>query len=199
MPAPSANENVGVIDFQGTPVQAVLEYYAQNLAKRSIISAPSLAGTIWFRSQTDLTVDEARQALDTVLAMNGIAIIPMGEKFMKVVQIASAPTEGLPFIGEGKVQPASDTLMTQVLPLKYAEATEVVGALQPFLHAYGKLIPFPKSSCILMSETAANVNQMLEIVKVVDVPSALRMETKVIVIQHAKAGEVVQRLQSIIQ
>jgi general secretion pathway protein D len=131
--------------------------------------------------------------------MNGIAIIPMGEKFMKVVQIATAKQEGLPFAGEGKSQPAADTLMTQVIPLKYAEPPDVVAALQPFLHAYGQLIPFPKSGCILICETAANVNQMLEIIKVVDVPSALRMETIVIVVEHAKASEVVTRLQAIIQ
>jgi general secretion pathway protein D len=198
-PVPAAPRTVGVIDFQGTPVQAVLDYYSRELAKRSIISAPNLAGTIWFRSQTDLTIDEAKQALDTVLAMNGIAIIPMGEKFMKVVQIATAKQEGLPFAGEGKSQPAADTLMTQVIPLKYAEPPDVVAALQPFLHAYGQLIPFPKSGCILICETAANVNQMLEIIKVVDVPSALRMETIVIVVEHAKASEVVTRLQAIIQ
>ena len=197
-PAP-AKQTVGVIDFQGTPVQAVLDYYAQNLAKRSIIAAPNLAGVIWFRSLTDLTIDEAQRALDTVLAMNGIAIIPFGEKFLKVVQIATAKQEAPPFIGEGRTQPASDALMTQVIPVKYAEPAEVVGALQPFLHAYGQIIPLPKSSSILISETAANVNQMLEIVKVIDVPSALRMETRVIILKNAKAAEVVQRLQAIIQ
>jgi general secretion pathway protein D len=197
--APPAKQTVGVIDFQGTPLQAVLDYYAQNLVKRSIISAPNLAGVIYFRSQSDLTIDEARQALDSVLAINGIAVIPMGDKFMKVVQIATAKQEGLPFGGEGKSQPSADTLMTQVLPMKFAEPTDVVAALQPYLHAYGQIIPLPKSGCILITETAANVNQMLEIVKFIDVPSALRMETKVVILAHAKAAEVVQRLQSIIQ
>ena len=177
----------------------MLDYYAQNLAKRSIISAPNLQAIIYFRSQTDLTVEEARQALDSVLALNGIAIIPMGDKFLKVVQIATAKQEGLPFGGEGRAQPSADTLMTQVISLKFTEATDVVGALQPFVHAYGQLIPLPKSSAILLSETAANVNQMLEIVKYIDVPSALRMETKVVILAHAKAAEVAQRLQAIIQ
>ncbi|MCG3149245.1 MAG: Type II secretion system protein D [Verrucomicrobiae bacterium] len=190
----------GVIDFQGTPVQAVLEYYAQHLAKRSIIQAPSLPATpIYFRSQSDLTYDEARAALDSVFAINGIAVIPMGEKFLKVVQIQTAKQEGLPFIGEGKAQLAADALMTQVIQLKYAEPADVVSALQPYLHAYGQMLALPKSSCVLVTETAANVNQMLEIVKYIDVPSALKMETRVFTLTHAKSGDVVQRLQAIIQ
>jgi len=191
---------VGVMDFQGAPLPAVLDYYAQRIAQRSIIQAPSLPATpIYFRSQSELTVEEAKAALDTVLAINGVAVIPMGEKFLKVVQIQTAKQEGLPFIGEGKAQVAADALMTQVIQLKYAEPTEVVAALQPYMHAYGQLLPMPKSSCILVTETAANVNQMLEIVKYIDVPSALKMETRVFNLTHAKSGEVVQRLQAIVQ
>jgi general secretion pathway protein D len=40
---------------------------------------------------------------------------------------------------------------------------------------------------------------MLEIVKYIDQPSALRMETRVFLLTHAKAGDVVARLQAIIQ
>jgi general secretion pathway protein D len=192
--------NIGVMDFQGTPLSAVLEYYATQLAKRSIIQAPSLPATpIYFRSQSNLTVEEAQAALDSVLAINGISVIPMGEKFLKVVQIQTAKQEGVPFIGEGRTQMAADALMTQVIVLKYAEPAEVVAALQPYLHAYGQILPLPKSSCILITETAANVNQMLEIVKYIDVPSALKMETRVFTLAHAKAGDVVARLQAIVQ
>jgi general secretion pathway protein D len=198
-PAPAApvKETIGTIDFQGTPVQAVLEYYS-HLTKRSIISAPNLAGTIYFRSQTDLTRDEAIQALDTVLALNGIAAVPLGEKFLKVVQIATAKQEGVSVEPELRQLPPADTLVTQIIGLKFAEVTDVVGAVQPYMHAYGQLIPLPKSNALLITDTGANINQMLEILKYVDQPSALRMQTKIYVLQHAKAADVLQRLQSII-
>ena len=199
-PAPAAppKETIGIIDFQGTPLQAVLEYYS-HLTKRSIISAPNLAGVIYFRSQTDLTRDEAIQALDSVLAINGVAAVPLGEKFLKVVQIATAKQEGLGVVPELRTLPPADTLVTQIIPLKFAEVNDIVGALQPYMHAYGQLIPLQKSNALLITDTGANINQMLEIVKYVDQPSALRMQTKVYILQHAKAGDVVQRLQAIIQ
>ena len=83
-------------EFQGASLNAILEWYAK-LTNRSIISAPNLAGTINFRSQTKLTKDEAIQALDSVLAINNIAAIPLGDKFLKVVQITTAAQEGIPF------------------------------------------------------------------------------------------------------
>lgn len=195
-PAP-AKETIGIIDFQGTPVQAVLEYYS-HLTKRSIISAPNLAGVIYFRSQTDLTRDEAIEALDTVLALNGIAAVPLGEKFLKVVQIATAKQEGVGVEPELRPLPPADTLVTQIIGLKFAEVGDVAGALQPYMHAYGQLVQLPKSNALLITDTGANINQMLEILKYVDQPSALRMQTKVYILQHAKAADVLARLQSII-
>jgi len=182
-------------EFQGASVNAILEWYAK-LTNRSIISAPNLGGTINFRSQTKLTKDEAIQALDSVLAINNIAAIPLGDKFLKIVQINTAAQEGLP-VG-GQLSPA-DKLGTQIIALKYAEAAEVIPALQPYLHSYGKLMALVKSNSILISETAANLRQMLEIISYVDQPSALRMEMRAYVLLNAKAADVVQRLTSIIQ
>ncbi|MGD0650784.1 MAG: type II secretion system secretin GspD [Verrucomicrobiia bacterium] len=197
-----SQRHVGFVVFQGAPVQAVLEYYATTLAKRSIISVPAnLQGVIFFRSQTDLTVEEAKWALETALAQVNVAIVPMGEKFLKVVQIGAARQEGLPFISPKERElPPADILATQIIPLQYADVGDVIPALQPYLHqGYGLLMALPKSNSILITETGNNVNLMMEIIKAIDVPSPLRMETKVYVLAHAKAGEVVQRLQSLIQ
>ena len=118
VPVAPATPKLDIIEFQNAPVTAVLDYYAR-LTNRSVISAPNLAGNITFRSQTNLTLEEAIQALDTVLAVNGITVLPQGEKFLKVVQIAAGPQEG-PQVGGAL--PAGDALVTQVIPLKYADA-----------------------------------------------------------------------------
>jgi general secretion pathway protein D len=200
-PAPAsarpAQSDQAVIDFefQGAPITAILDWYSR-LTGRSIISAPNINAQINFRSQSKLTKDEAIQALDSVLAINNIAAIPLGEKFLKIVQINTAKQEGLPV---GRVIAPADTLGTQIIPLKNAKASDVVPVLQPYLHPYGQLMALQDSNSILISETAANLKQMMEIVTYVDQPSALRMEMRSYVLKHAKAAEVMARLQSIIQ
>ncbi|MGO9526144.1 MAG: type II secretion system secretin GspD, partial [Verrucomicrobiia bacterium] len=196
-PARLAQSDQAVIDFefQGAPITAILDWYSR-LTGRSIISAPNLNAQINFRSQSKLTKEEAIEALDSVLAINNIAAIPLGEKFLKIVQINTAKQEGLPV---GKVVAPADTLGTQIIPLKNAKAKDVVPVLQPYLHTYGQLMALEDSNSILISETAANLKQMMEIVAYVDQPSALRMEMRSYVLKHAKAADVMARLQSIIQ
>ena len=191
-------EELVEMNYQGASIQTVIEYYAM-LTHRSLIQAPNIAGSVTFRSHAKLTIDEAKSALESVFAINNIAVIPMGEKFLKVVQIATAKQEGIPFSGEGKVQLASDNVMTQVISLKYADVADVAAAIQPYMHAWGQLLQLPKSGCILLTESGANVNQMLEIIKYLDVPSALKMETRIYPLKHAKSADVTQRLQAIIQ
>ena len=196
-PAPTPPPKVPDInfEFQGAPINAILDWYSR-LMDRSIISAPNLNIVVNFRSQSKLTRSEAIQALDSVLAINNIAAIPLGDKFLKIVQINTAKQEGLPI---GKPLVPADTLGTQIIPLKNAKASDVVAVLQPYLHPYGQLMALQDSNSILISETAANLKQMLEIVAYVDQPSTLRMEMRSYVLLHAKAGDVMSRLQSIIQ
>lgn len=187
------------MSFQGSPISAVVEFYGR-LTCRSVIQAPNVQGQIWFTSTSTLTLAEAIQALDTVLAINGIAVLPVGEKFLKVVQIATAKQEGPPVSHGAEVRlPAADGLVTHIIPLKFIEVGDVVGVLQPYLHAYGQILPLPKSNSILITETAQNINQMLQIIQYMDQPSPLRVETRVYTLRYARAAEVVNRLQQIIQ
>lgn len=191
---------VGPFVFRSASLQTIIDYYAR-LTGRSVIqgSTPLQQASINLDNQSDLTVEEAKAALDTVLALHGITLVPQGDKFLKVVQLATVKPEAPPFIGEARKQVTGDSVSTQVIPLKYAEANEVVQALQPYAHPWAQPTALAKSGCILITETAANMNQMLEIVKYIDVPSALRMETRVFTLAHARGPDVVQRLQAIIQ
>jgi general secretion pathway protein D len=194
----NGNGKVEKIEFSNASINAVLEYYAR-LTKRTLIPAPNLAGTITFRSQGDLTVGEAIQALDSVLSLNGIATVPVGDKFLKVVQIAAGKQEVPPVsIGrEGILD--RDALITQIIPLKFADASEAVQAVQPYLHPFGQLIPLVKSNSLMITDTGNNVKQMLEIINYVDQPTALRVEHRIYDIKHARAADVVAQLQTIIQ
>ena len=69
-------EELVEMNYQGASIQTVIEYYAM-LTHRSLIQAPNIAGSVTFRSNTKLTIDEAKAALESVFAINNIAVIPM--------------------------------------------------------------------------------------------------------------------------
>ncbi len=81
---------MGVINFFNVDVSEVLKIYAE-IGNRTILRPFALpASVIRFRSQTVLTREEAEYALTVVLALNGIAAIDDGDRFVQIVPNARA-------------------------------------------------------------------------------------------------------------
>ena len=98
--APPANEEIiPMADLQlvNMPLEQFLELYA-NYVKRTILRASALPNlNVTLKAQTPLTVEEAVQAMDSVLSLNGYTTIPVGEKFVTFVPSANALQEGAAF------------------------------------------------------------------------------------------------------
>lgn len=174
------------------------EYYAP-LTGRTMIKAPGVAGTFNFKAREKLTKAEMIQAMDSLLSMNNLALVPLGERFFRVVQIDKAPTEGLAIQRDGlPAGPESDALVSQLIPLKYLEMEDANTIVQSMLHGFGKVQRFDRISSLLVTETATNLRRIHEILELVDQPTELKVETRVYEIKHAKASEIAARLNELV-
>lgn len=198
-PAGSAAEKLILLNFRDSPLDQVLEFVA-DLQGRTLIKSPGLNATITLKSQTRLTVREALQAIDTVLAMNNVTLIPMGEKFLKVVQTSAARQEGmaLKLNMPDQAFPEADQLISQVVVLKYIEIAEATPIIQSLLHGYGKIQALERTNSLLITDTTANMRLILEILEYLDQPVEAKVETRIYTIRFAKASEIASRLNELI-
>ena len=75
----------GMIDFRQADLNQVLQIYSV-LSQRSVLRSITLpAPTVSLKSQCPLSKEEARYAMATVLALNGIRLVDDGSKFVQVV------------------------------------------------------------------------------------------------------------------
>jgi len=81
----------GNINFQGVDVNQVLDVYAK-LVGRTLLRAGLPSAQIVLKTETPLTKTEAIQALQAVLSLNGIALVNIGDKFVKVLPVDQAGT-----------------------------------------------------------------------------------------------------------
>ena len=94
-PAKTDTNRTVELKFNAAALDMVLQYYCSELTGRTLLQAPAINASITLRSQSELTIPEAIQAVKTVLAMNNIALINQGDKFVKAVPITAATIEGL--------------------------------------------------------------------------------------------------------
>ena len=147
-----------------------------------------------------MTTEESIKVVESILAMNGIALIPMGEKFIKVVQANANDLVGQGmniFINTDQKILSSDEFITSVIPLKNVQIKEVQAAVQHVLHSYGKILTLERSNSIMITDTANNVKRAKELVEFIDQATA-QIEQRIYQIQFANAEDIASKIDEII-
>ncbi len=191
------------LNFSSATIEIVLDDYAEK-TQRTVLMAPSLPkATITLRSQSDaLSLDEYLQAIESVLGMHGIALLEVGDKFLKVVPNAKAREESMPILPPQTEPPKdgeeSDTVVSQMIALKYIDLAEAQKAIEFLKHPYGQIHLFERINSILVTDAQSNVNRITEIIGYIDQPVEAREEPIIVIIHNAKASEIKQKLEEII-
>jgi len=168
LPDPEKDKEIlpsGMMKFAEVELSQVLGIY-EELSGRSVIRAASIPPVkITFTNRTPLNRREALQALDTVLAQVGIATIPLGSKYIKVVPAAQAPMEAAPLIDRPRSQlPESGTYLVYIVHLKEGVApNDLVPILTPFSKLPNSIMTIPDAGIILLRDYSANIRVMLQL------------------------------------
>jgi general secretion pathway protein D len=188
----------GIIDFRAADLTQVLEVYS-DLVKRTVLRPATLpAPTITLTTRGQLTTREGIQALEAVLALNGISMINIGEKFVKALPEAQGNTAGAAFNTNSAANlPDLGQYVTHVAQLKYAKPSEMVAVLQPFIKIPNAILPIDSSQLLILRDYAENVKRMLELIKEIDVAVPSEYVSEVIPIKYAQASEIAGALNSL--
>lgn len=188
------------LKYENMDSEEVIKQYSDwtGLALMKSPDVPSVKITL--KCPKRLPKQEALLAIEGVLAMNGIALVPMGDKFLKVVKIDTARQHGMK-TESGPLEKdisATDHLVSRIIELKHLEMAEAQAAVQSFLHPYAKIIPMERVNCLLITETANNLKRIMEILEIIDQPIPSTEDLRIFQIQHAKASEIQSKIESII-
>ena len=195
---PLMQETVGLIRIPEMGTNEVLEML-ENFTGKPILRQQTLPSVkITFFSQQALTRGEAITAIESLLALNGIAITNLGEKFLKAVPSAIINTQ-VPRPWEGSTLDATPSQMIyeKVFELDFLSTEEAATLIQPLM-SQGAPIAFDKSNLILVTDALVNLQRIERLLPILDKPGKLRLEMLFFELQNIQAEEVVRRLQQLI-
>ncbi len=188
------------LQFRDAPLDQVLTFYAE-LVGRTLLVAPQLQASITLRGMPGMAAGEALHAIESLLAMHNVGLVPMGERFLKVVQLPAVRQEALPIRTAPPEEPFPETdgIVSQVFVLRHIELAEAQPIIQGLMHAYGKMQPLERINGLLITETAANLQRIREILDLLDQPIETRIETRIYELRYAPAAEIAARLNELAQ
>ena len=164
--APLAMDDViPMADLQlvNMPIEQFLKIYA-DYVNRTILRQSALPNlNVTLEAQTPLTVEEAIQAMDSVLSLNGYTTIPVGEKFITFVPSANALQEGAAFstITDSNELPEANQFVTHIVQLKHILPSEATAMITPMAKNPAGIVALDVSKTLVLRDNSSNVKRML--------------------------------------
>ena len=197
--SPDGTYAPGVLTLQMADLEVVLTLYAE-LTQRTVLRATALPKVqIMLSNQTPWTTEEAVQALDTVLAMNGIAMVNIGEKFVSAVPANTVLQEGAAFArGELKDLAETGQFVTKILKLKHVLPSEVQQVIASFAKTPNGILAIDTTQTIVLRDYPANVKRMSELIEQLDVEVENDYKLEVIPIRYGMVTDIYNTMSSLV-
>ena len=178
----------------------MLEIHANLVERTQLLCSPSLSlgSSVTLKTHGKLTKTEAIEALQAVLAMNGIAVINNGEKFVKEVPLdqAGLGAQNIDYSDPTNL-PDLGGYVTHIVQLKYVKPSEMMPVLQPFAKLQNSLFAIDANGILVMRDLAENVQRMLQMIDKIDINVPAVYISEVIPIRYAKVDDIASALNSL--
>lgn len=178
-----------VLNFRDASIDVVLDELSE-AAGYIIVREAKPTGRVTLTSRQPVSPDDAIVLINTVLHNNGFTAIQQG-RILKIVESSRAKKLNIPVrsgSNPGEIE-NTDELITQVIPLRHADAVQLKEDLQPLVNPEADFTANASSNALVMTDTSANVRRIVQVIAALDTTLADSVEVKVFQLKYANAAE----------
>jgi general secretion pathway protein D len=202
LPGLSGSDQVGPVILRDETVAQVLDLM-QRWTGKSILRPQALPASVYTLSlPASITRDEALLAIETLLNLNGIAVIQQGDKFLKVVPNLVAKSESPSLLtGSTLTLPPSGRIATKIYTLKHANSQEFITQITSSLNTTLASPPvyFGRNNAFLVTDSITNLQKIEKLVEQLDRPQLDLVVTKSYTLKNAMAADLVTKLTAMLR
>jgi len=181
-------------NYKDADIQQIIEAVGEITGKNFIID-PRVKAQVTMVSSTPMSAEAFYEAFLSILQVYGFVAVPSGS-VIKILPDANARQQP-GWEGAAENNRRSDDIVTQVVMVTNVAAAQLVPILRPLIPQYGHLAAHPPSNMLIISDRAANVDRILNIIRRIDQSSD--EEYEIIRLEHASAAETVRVVSSLQQ
>jgi general secretion pathway protein D len=119
------------IDFEEVDINLFIKYISELTGKNFIIDK-AVRGTVTIVSPTKISIDEAYKVFESVLEVQGFTTVPAGP-ITKIIPSADARSKSVATGFRDATGEMTDKIVTQLIPLKYADPEELKRLFTPLV------------------------------------------------------------------
>jgi general secretion pathway protein D len=149
----------------GLPIERLIATVAKKTGKKCVVD-PRVHANIVLAGEEPSEITYPQFL--TVLEVYGFIAVDDGG-LVRILPDVNMRVEPIPTISSKDTRPASECV-TQIVPLKYISAAQLVPILRPMLPQYAHLVAFPSANTLIISDRFANVRRIEALARSLDTP-----------------------------
>ncbi len=199
-PAVGAENKIGQngrlvsIDFNSVDLNVLIKFISELTGKNFVIDQ-RVKGKATIISPSKISVAEAYKVFESVLEVHGFTTIQAG-KIIKIVPSPDARSKNIETRLREESGVAADKVVTQLIPLKYAAASEIKKLFAPLVSKSSIILDYPPTNTLIVTDVYSNIQRLTKILDAIDILKS-GLELSIVSLAYADAKEMVKTLDSI--
>lgn len=188
----NANDAVTwTVKHKNVEIRSFLDQVSKITGKTFLVD-PEVIGKISVQSEAPLDKDGVIQLFFSILSVYGYTAIQTSTG-IRILPEKKAKSSGIFFDENGDV--TGSLLVTQIIPIKNAMASELVPILRPLIPSFGHLASANEMNALIVSDHAENIRELEKLIAKLD--QTTDSSIKVVKLKHAWAIDMLETLNSI--
>lgn len=158
-----------VLNFDGADIREVAKTILVDILHESYIIDPKVGGTVNVHTSRAIKRGDLLPTLETVLRMNGAALVKESDGLYRILPSANA-AKGLltPQLGDVN-KPLPSGFSVQLVPLKYVGVREMAKILEPFAPETGAIRADELRNMLILAGGEKELRHLIETIDIFDV------------------------------
>jgi general secretion pathway protein D len=148
-------------------------------------------------SPTKISIKEAYRVFESVLEVHGYSAVKAG-KVTKIIPAPDARSKNIETKLRAEVASPQDRLVTQLMPLRYADPDEIKRLFTPLVSKSSVIVAYRPTNMLIITDVHSNIQRLMKILDTIDLPGIGR-EITVIPLEYADATKLVGILDTVFQ
>lgn len=195
---PGVADKLISLDFDQVDIKIFIKTIGE-LTGINFLIDDSIRGTVTLISPTQIRLGDVYEVFESVLQVKGFAAVPAG-KIVKIIPRAEASKSNILIRvgGDPDLIPQNDAVVTQIIPIRFANIAELSSSLTPLVSTGGNLTTYVQSNSIVLTDTSSNIHRMAKLIQELDTEGA-KENIVLLRLQYGSANTISEQIKQIMQ
>ncbi len=195
--APSRPGLISGLSLQNVNLLEVVDFLARQL-KINYVVEKGVSGSVTLNTYGEIRDIDPRALLDTILRINGAAMVQTGNIY-RIVPLADLARMPVSPEVDAKDIPEDDRPMLNLVFLKYANVEELAKLVDAFLGAQGKAWAYPPANLLLVLDSRRSMRRTMEMISLFDSDVLAKQRVKLFDVKHSRPSDLARELEGLLK